>query len=156
MQDTSEWIDSYAAGPRLLRQAVAETPASGWNLAPVPGRWSIKQVVCHLADAEIAYADRMKRVIAEDCPTFFELDPNVLLPSLHCEARPWEKELTLIESVRIHMLPILRCCTPDDFRRAGVHSTEGSMTLLVLLERITQHIPHHLVFIEEKLRAMGV
>lgn len=43
---------------------------------------------------------------------------------------------------------------PKSFERTGIHSVEGPMTLGSLLERITNHIPHHAQFIEEKKRAM--
>jgi hypothetical protein len=107
-----------------------------------------------LADGEIVYADRMKRVLAEDNPTLFDADPDVFGPALWNPQRPWETELNLIDAVRTHMLPILRSCDTDDFQRKGVHSTDGPMTLQTLLERITSHIPHHISFIEKKLRAM--
>lgn len=40
------------------------------DAAPNPGKWSTRQVVCHIADFEPVYADRMKRVIAISEPTF--------------------------------------------------------------------------------------
>ncbi len=155
MADIASLIEDYSRGAKLLRDAVQSVPESGWDAIPIEGQWSIRQVVCHLADGEIVYADRMKRVIAEDNPTFFEADPDVLVPALHCRQRPWESELNLIETVRTHMLPILQSCSPDDFARSGVHSLDGPMTLKTLLERITGHIPHHVAFVEEKLRAMS-
>jgi len=108
-----------------------------------------------LADSEIVYADRMKRVIAEENPTFFEADPNLFRPALFCSRRPLDKELDVVEAIRAHMLPILQSCGADDFQRTGVHSLDGPLTLQTLLERITAHIPHHVAFIEEKLQAMA-
>ena len=47
---------------------------------PIPGKWSTLEVVCHLADFEIVYADRIKRVIAENEPT---LSAATQIPSPH-------------------------------------------------------------------------
>jgi hypothetical protein len=154
MARISALIESYARGAAQLRDCVGSAPESCWDATPIAGAWSVRQVVCHLADGEIVYADRMKRVIAEDSPTFFEADPNLLVPALFCLQRPWEAELNVIEAVRAHMLPILRSCTVNDFQRTGVHSLDGPMTLETLLARITAHIPHHVAFIEQKLRAL--
>lgn len=154
MPDISALIEAYANGPKQLRDAVRLTPQYGWDVKPVEGKWSIRQVICHLADSEIVYADRMKRVIAEDNPTFFEADPDVFDPALHVKKRPWENELNLIEAARCHMLPILKACEVQDFQRTGLHSLDGPMNLGTLLERITKHIPHHIAFIKEKLEAM--
>ena len=64
-------IDDYAAGPERLRQAITGMSNEQLDAKPIPGTWSTRQVVCHVADFEPIYADRMKRVIAEDEPTFF-------------------------------------------------------------------------------------
>jgi len=154
MTDTSTLIAAYSRGFEELSNAVRSIPESSWDVKPIEGKWSIREVVCHLTDSEVIYADRMKRVLAEDNPTFFEADPNAFLPALHCTQRPLETELNLVESVRNHMLPILQSCSAEDFQRVGLHSLDGSMTLQTLLERITGHIPHHVRFIEEKLNAM--
>jgi hypothetical protein len=155
MPDIQKLLAAYASGPAELRDAVRSVPASGWDATPIAGKWSIRQVVCHLADSEIVYADRMKRVLAEDNPTLFDADPDVFVPALHCQERPPEAELNLIAAVRAHMLPILTSCGAEDFERTGTHSTAGPLTLESLLQRVTHHLPHHVTFIEEKLRAMG-
>jgi len=151
----SRLIEAYSRGAKLLRDAVRRVPESAWDATPIDGKWSVRQVVCHLADSEIVYADRMKRVLAEDNPTLFEADPDLHVPALFCSQRPCEAELNVIETVRTHMLPILQSCANKDFQRTGVHSTDGPMTLETLLQRITGHIPHHISFLEEKLRALG-
>ena len=155
MPDIPALLEAYARGPELLREVIRRTPESSWDATPIAGKWSIRQVVCHLADSEIIYADRMKRVLAEENPTFFDADPDQFVPALHCQARPPDAELNVVEAIRRHMLPILRACKPEDFDRRGTHSTAGPMTLATLLERVTTHLPHHIAFIEAKLRALG-
>jgi hypothetical protein len=66
-----------------------------------------------------------------------------------------DNELDVISAIRAHMLPILQSCDANVFQRTGVHSVEGPMTLLTLLQRVTAHIPHHIAFIEQKLKAMS-
>ena len=155
MTGISTLIEAYSGGAKLLRDAMRSTANADLDARPIEGKWSVREVVCHLADSEIVYADRMKRVIAEDNPTFFEADPDLFGPALYCPRRPLNKELDVVEAIRAHMLPILQSCGFDDFQRTGVHSLDGPMTLQTLLERITAHIPHHVAFIEEKLQAMA-
>jgi uncharacterized damage-inducible protein DinB len=147
-------IDKYAAGPGLLLAALHEASRLDVDAYPVSDTWSIRETVCHLADSEIVYADRIKRVLAEDNPTFFEADPNIFVPALHVRERPLETELQLIGAVRSHMLPILRSLNMRDLQRSGQHSLDGQMTLETLLQRITNHIPHHLEFIKAKVAEM--
>ena len=96
-----------------------------------------------------------ERVIAEDNPTMFGGDPDIFAARLAYEARDIETELQLIEAMRRHVASILRSLPPEAFERSGTHSVEGSMTLRTLLERITNHVPHHVRFIEEKRAAIA-
>lgn len=155
MTEIPALIDAYASGAQLLRDALQTASYVDIDARPVEGQWSIREVVCHLADAEIVYADRMKRVIAEANPTFFDLDPNVHVPALIGPHRTLAAELNLIEALRNHLVPILKSCSVDTFQRTGNHSTDGAMTLQTLLQRITNHIPHHVAFIEEKLQLLN-
>lgn len=149
-----ELLKQYEKGPDLLKTAIAGVREDQFDQAPVPGKWSIRQVVCHIADFEPVYADRMKRVLVEDNPTMFGGDPDVFAAGLHYDKRSVHEELELISVVRRQMAVILRNTDVEDFQRTGVHSEAGPLTLETLLERITRHIPHHLTFIEAKIAAM--
>ena len=61
-------IEQYLAGPDLLRRAIAVMTTEQLLAKPIPGMWSTQEVVCHLANYEPIYADRMKRVIALNEP----------------------------------------------------------------------------------------
>jgi hypothetical protein len=152
--DPKKLIDEYLAGPRILREAVEGMSREELDATPIAGKWSTRQVVCHLADFEPIYADRMKRVIAEERPTFFGGDPDVFASRLAYAARDVEEELRLIEAVRGQMGKILRTLAPGDFRRDGIHSEAGPLSLHTLLERVTAHLPHHVKFIHEKRAAL--
>ncbi|MBI2480389.1 MAG: DinB family protein [Planctomycetia bacterium] len=154
MTDIPQLIDEYAAGPQKLRQAIAGMTPEQIDAAPVPGKWSTRQVICHVADFEPIYADRMKRAIAENEPTIFGGDPEAFAARLAYEQRDIDEELLMMESIRKHVARILRTLPPDAFQRKVNHSEDGRITLQTLLERITNHIPHHVQFIEEKKRAM--
>ena len=124
--------------------------------APIPGKWSTLEVICHLADFEIVYADRIKRVIAENEPTMCGGFHNAFAARLAYQQRNVEEELLLIESIRKQVAQILRTLQPEDFQRRGIHSEAGPLTLESLVQRITGHIPHHVRFIDEKRKALGL
>jgi hypothetical protein len=151
----ADLIEQYRAGPALLRRTVAGMTRDQLLARPIPGKWSTQEVVCHLADYEPIYADRMKRVIALKAPELLKGDPTLFAARLAYDHRDLEEELALIELVRKQMARILRTLTPPDFQRTGGHSRDGTLMLEVLLQRITAHIPHHVRFIEEKKRALA-
>jgi hypothetical protein len=150
-----ELIEQYLAGPGLLRQAVAGMTREQLLTKPIPGKWSTLEVVCHVADYDPIYADRMKRVIALQDPELLQGDPPLFAARLAYDHRAIEEELAVVELTRAQMARILRSLKPDDFQRRGQHARDGALTLESLLQRVTAHIPHHVRFIEEKRRVLG-
>jgi hypothetical protein len=71
-----------------------------FGAAPVAGKFSTRQIICHIADFEPVYADRMKRALAEDNPTIFGGDPNAFAARLAYDQRDILEELMLTEVVR--------------------------------------------------------
>jgi uncharacterized damage-inducible protein DinB len=153
--NTRDLLEQYAGGAQLLHQAVSGMSREQTSARPVAGKWSTLEVVCHLADAEILYAERIKRVLAEDRPALASMDPDLYMARLACQARAIEDELSVVDAVRRHVLGILKEVQPADFERVGVHSADGPLTLATLLRRIAAHIPHHARFIAEKRAALA-
>jgi hypothetical protein len=151
----TDLLTQYERGPAELRAAVAGMSAEQLQSRPVAGKWSTHEVVCHLADAEMLYADRIKRVLVENTPTLPGLDPDRHV-GLALPGRSTADELALIELVRRQMTAILRTLSPEDFQRQGLHTEAGPLTLETLLRRIAGHIPHHVQFIAEKRAALGL
>lgn len=153
--EISTLLQAYEAGPALLRAAVERARPEDLGKRPVDGKWSIREVVCHIADFEPVYVDRFKRILVEDNPTMFGGEPDDFASTLNYDARDVAQELEFIEITRRHMLPILQSLDIEQYQRTGVHSEDGPLTLETLLERISGHIQHHLPFVEEKLAALS-
>ncbi len=151
----TELLTRYECGPQLLRTAVRRAREDQFDLVPVAGQWSIRQLVCHISDFELVYADRLKRVLVEDNPTMFSGDPDAFARRLQYGRRSVSEELELIGLIRQQVVRILREIPLEDFQRTGVHSEAGPLTLETLLERVAGHIPHHVRFVDQKIAAMG-
>jgi hypothetical protein len=152
-------LDAYLDGIDVLRRAVDGMTPEQLVARPVPGRWSTLEVVCHLADFEPIYADRMKRVIATDRPLMLSAGHEAFARSLTYHGRDLGEELALIDVTRRQMGRILRRLPEDAWDWVGVYRHEGQeeeRSLRRLLEMITGHIPHHAAFITEKRRALGI
>ncbi|GBD36185.1 Putative metal-dependent hydrolase YfiT [bacterium HR36] len=151
-----ERIQQYLEGPALLRRAVAGMTREQLLARPVPGRWSTLEVVCHLADFEPIFADRIKRAIAEERPIIFGANQDLFVQRLAYHERDLEEELGIIELTRKQLARILRTLQPEDFQRVAVHNQAGPRTVEQLLQTAINHIPHHVRFIDEKRRALGL
>ena len=138
-----ELIETYLTGPKVLRQAVTGMSRDQASARPVAGKWSTLEVLCHLADFEPVYADRMKRVIAEDRPALLGADEKKFAAALAYQDRDLTEELAIIENTRSQMARILRKLPADAMKRVGVHNERGPLTLEQLLGSAINHINHH-------------
>src|SRR5262245_48488547 len=151
-----EMIDAYVAGAAKLRAAVAGMSREQLLARPVPGKWSTLELVCHIADFEPILAERMKRVIVFDQPTLLAADENQFVAKLAYHERDVNEELSIIENTRRQMARILRSLPGSAWERVGLHSERGPKTLAELLSTATNHISHHLPFVAEKRKALGL
>lgn len=156
MSKLSSLIEEYLAAPKLLRQAVAGLSREQLIARPIEGKWSVLEVVAHLADFDPIMADRMKRIVAEDNPTLVGADENRFYKALAYHERDLEEELRIIESTRSQMARILRTCDESVLQRVGQHTERGPLSLEKMLGYGINHIPHHVAFIDEKRKALGV
>lgn len=156
MPDVSALIDAYIAGPDALRRAVAGMSREQLTARPVPGTWSTLEVVGHLADSEQAWCHRIKRVIAEDRPLLIGYDETRLAAALDYQGEDVEAQLALIEAMRRQLARILRGLPVAAWARVGVHNERGLVGLEEMVRIEAEHIAHHLRFIHEKRRALGL
>jgi uncharacterized damage-inducible protein DinB len=150
----SEVIAVYASGPATLRAAVRDLTPEQLRVRPIAGQWSMLEVVCHLADSEALFAERMKRVLAEDRPPLLYSDPAGQVATLAYHGRDLDEELNLIELLRAQMTRILRAQPAAAWQRVGVHNLEGDKTLEQLVSKAVWHLEHHLGFIATKRQAL--
>ncbi len=149
-------LDRYADGGPLLVQAVSSLTPEQASEHPIPGTWSIAEVVAHLLDSDLVLADRMKRIIAEESPTLLAFDENAWIDRLDSNAMPVDEAATLFAAHRRWMARILKAQDEATFARAGIHSEAGRQTLAEVLVKATNHLDHHLKFLYAKRAKLGV
>src|SRR5258708_9160133 len=80
--EQSTLLDAYLSGPETLRTAVAGISRENLISRPIAGKWSVLEVVCHLADTDANIAHRIKRVLAGERPVFDRGKPDLILAAL--------------------------------------------------------------------------
>ncbi len=148
-------VDEYEAGAQKLAQAIRGLEREDLLAFPVPGTWSIQQIVLHLSDSEQVYADRMKRIIAEDNPTLQGFDQDRWVAGLSYEDQSTDEAAKLVDLTRRQMSRVLRKLPDSAFERTGTHTEYGRRTLRELVEGACKHLEHHLKFLHQKRAAMG-
>ena len=150
----ADLISAYERGVEELRAAVAGLTGEQLRSRPVAGRWSTLEVVCHLADAEQFFADRLKRTAAMDRPLLLGADGPRYPEPLRYQDHDLQQELDLVAATRLQAARTLRLVAPDAWGRTAAHSETGLVTLRQLLRHAINHLSHHLRFVAEKRAAM--
>ncbi|HJZ60367.1 MAG TPA: DinB family protein [Gemmataceae bacterium] len=157
MPTPAELTDAYLKGAADLRAAVTGMTREQLVARPVPGRWSTLELICHLADFEAVFAERMKRIIAlGETPLLVAADEKLFLKHLKYHDRDAGEELALIDATRGQMARLIRTLTPEQLQLTGVHTAAGLITLEKVIQTAINHVQHHLSFVPEKKKALGI
>lgn len=153
--DYKTLIDRFEAGGQKVKETIAGLSREDLLAFPVPGMWSIQQVVIHLQDSELVAIDRMKRIIAEEKPLLIGYDENEFVKNLFYDDQSVEDAAETVDRARRQMARILRKLPESAFARFGIHNERGKVTLGEQLELYTNHLERHLKFAQEKRAKLG-
>ena len=148
-------IEQYAAGAGKPRESIVGLSKEQLNATPIPGTWSIQQIVLHLMDSDLIGSDRMKRVAVEDHPTLIGYNETAFARGLFYDQLDLSMACDVFEKNRQLTAEILRRLPAEAYQRTGHHNERGEVSLSDLLETYVGHLEHHLKFIREKCRLLG-
>jgi uncharacterized damage-inducible protein DinB len=150
-----ELIEKYDADADVTAKAIAGLERADLLAFPVPGTWSIQQIILHLMDSDLIAADRMKRVAAEDHPTLIGYNETAFAKNLAYEEVSAQDAAEIFRLNRQMTAELMRRLPDAAFKRTGFHNERGEVTLEQLLETYTGHLDHHVKFIKEKRKLLG-
>ena len=148
-------IEEYVASGPKLRRAVAGLGSEDLTARPGPGKWSILELVVHLADSDCISIDRMKRMLIEDNPSLLYADETAYVDRLCTHDQSLEDALTLFEVGRRQFARVLRKLPDDAFERPGTHNRRGRVTVGAMVKDYIEHVDYHLKFLHDKRQQLG-
>ena len=154
--DQAALLDAYLGGPDRLRSAVTGLSREQLISRPIAGRWSVLEVVCHLVDTDANIAHRLKRVLSEERPVFDRVKPDLMLAALAYHDRDVEEEVGLFDLGRRQIARILKASRSEAWERIGIVGDRGDRTVAQMMNGAVEHLAHHLGFVIEKRRALGI
>lgn len=143
MNEIEELLERLRRGPELVAAVLTGAAGSEVDFHPTPADWSVRQIVAHLSDSEIAATFRLRRLIAEDNPTLEEYDENAWAARLDYEKRKPSQSLETFRRLRQENYELLRVLPVEAFSRTGNHTERGVLSLLELAKLIAAHPESH-------------
>jgi hypothetical protein len=138
------------ATPERLRALVVPLSAEQINHPPAPKKWSIREIIAHLADCELVFSFRLRQALA---PT--PGDPHAVIQPFDQDvwaqryaAYDLPSALNLFHSARTWNLHLLTTVTDADRHRLTTHPERGTMTFWTIVETMAGHDLHHLPQLE--------
>ena len=139
--------------PKVLETLLEGVEEETLTWKPAPGRWSIAEVLSHLADLEAVYSKRAERILGETAPALEKYDPDrAVAPGEHSR-KYGEDQLVRFVEARSGTIALLSMMPPTAGTRTGVHSELGAITLTEMLNEWASHDLGHLRQIAEIYRA---
>lgn len=143
MSEIPALLERYRRGAELLAVVLTGVFGEEEDFAPAPGKWSVRQIVAHLADAEMVGAHRFRQVIAEDNPTLIAYSQDAWTANLDYARRKPKQSLETFRRIRAENYELLKGLPESAFERAGNHTENGRMTLRQMLEGYAGHAESH-------------
>lgn len=143
MRELADLLERFRRGPELVAVAITGAAGAELDFAPGPDKWSIRQVLCHLADSEVVGSARFRRVIAEDNPAIEGYDQNAWARNLDYARRRTSQALDTFRRTRAENYELLKDLPEAVYQRKGTHTERGPVTLLELLRIYAEHAEKH-------------
>jgi tRNA-binding protein len=151
LAEGAEPLAVLASTPAQIGQRLAGIAAADLQWSPGPGRWSIAEIVSHLADSEIVLAYRVRMILSAPGTPIQAFDQEAWVRSQHAESGDAFESLAIFAAMRQANLSVLRRLTDDERQRFGMHAERGRESIAHLTRMYSGHDRNHLSQIERIL-----
>ena len=143
-----------ATGAKLAR-LIKGVPTARMRKRPSPNKWSVCEILAHLADGEIVGAFRLRFILGSPGSPVVAYDQDAWVTSGHYDKRDPQKSLALFQMLREANLALLKSLTPEQWKLCGMHSERGPESIEHIVRMFAGHDINHLQQVEEILAHKG-
>jgi DinB superfamily len=142
-----------ATAPDRLAALVDGVPEPLLDRRPSPAKWSIREIVAHLADDELVGAYRIRFILSAPGTAVQAFDQDAWAATGRYSATDITQSLELFRLLRTANVSLLRVLRPDEWERFGVHAERGRESVHDIAAYYAGHDLNHFTQIERILAA---
>ena len=146
-------IELYGKGPQQLADALERFPRKMWDFKPSPDRWSIHEVLIHIADSDANAFVTCRKLIAQPGKPVNDYNQDIWSDALGYNGQSIEDALELFKLMRKTTYILLRNIPDDVWAEATGYAEDGIVTLDDWLDIYANHIPDHIKQMEKNYAA---
>lgn len=150
--ETADPLKMQAAAAKKIEKLLKGVPAVKLKKQPAPGKWSVAQIVAHIADTEIVGGFRMRFILGAPGTSIQGFDQDVWVKALHYEKRDTRKSLEQFRAAREANLAMLKLLAPEQWKQYGIHAERGEESVETIVRMFAGHDINHIQQIERILR----
>jgi hypothetical protein len=136
-------IDRYSSGYDEVTKALEGFPPDSLGSNHIPGKWSAREIVHHLADSETTAAGRLRKLLVESNPVIQGYDEAEFARRLKYNERDMAPALEAFRLARLTTQQLFPFLTEDDWKREGTHSESGAYSVETWLTIYAKHAHNH-------------
>ncbi|MGD0571097.1 MAG: DinB family protein [Candidatus Sulfotelmatobacter sp.] len=144
-------IAVQSATAKKLERLIKGVPTSKLRKRPAPDKWSVSEILAHLADAEVAIGFRLRLILGAPGTPVAAFDQDAWVVSLHYEKRDPRKSIEHFRVAREANLTMLKSLAPEQWQHYGIHSERGQESIEHVVRMAAGHDINHLQQIEKIL-----
>lgn len=137
---------------RKLERLIKGVSTAKLRKRPAPGKWSVNEILAHLADAEVVGGFRVRLILGAPGTPITAFDQDSWVTSGHYDKRDPRKSLEQFRVLREANLALLKSLTPEQWKHYGIHSERGQESVEHIARLYAGHDVNHLQQIERILR----
>jgi len=148
-------VDAILIGTSgAIRSMLDQIGDANSSMRPAPGKWSPAEIVCHLADCELAFGFRLRQTLAEENPTVQPFDQEKWAAAY--TGIPADEALNAFSALRDWNLRLIETSLPAAANRKMTHPERGTMTFQNVVETMAGHDLNHLAQLRKMVDSSSV
>lgn len=144
MESLNNMIAKYAEQATKLEQLISAISPTLIVRRPEETRWSVLEIVCHLADAELLASARIRRIITQDRPQLWGYQQEQWATALGYRHRRIETVMARFALLRRENAELIEGLAEEIWRQTGAHDVYGTLSLEQLIDDYLTHTAKHL------------
>jgi len=140
-----------SATTKKLARLVKGVPTAKLRKRPAPDKWSVAEILAHLADVEIVVGWRMRSILGAPGTPIQAFDQDAWVIAGHYAKRDPRKSIEQHRVVREANLALLKSLSSDQWKHYGQHAERGQESIERIVGMIAGHDVNHLRQIERIL-----
>ncbi len=137
-------LNEYRTGYKQVTDFMKQVPMEMWDFKPAPEKWSIREILIHLADSEVNGYARCRKILAEEGSELLIYDQDKWAKELDYASQDIDTAMIVFKTIREANYRLLATLSDAQWKKSAFHPERGKMNLEDWLKIYTDHVKGHI------------